>query len=512
ADGTERDVPLAMVAIGDRVRVRPGERVPVDGEVVDGRSSVDESMLSGEPIPVEKTAGAEVTGGTQNGTGTLVVRASRVGSDATLARIVGQVAQAQRSRAPIQGLADRVAAVFVPAVILVAVLTFGLWVAFGAGVGAALASAVAVLIIACPCALGLATPMSVMVGIGRGATAGILVRDAAALQAMATVDLVLVDKTGTLTEGKPRLLALEAAPGRDEAALLAAVAGLELASEHPLAAAIVAAARARGLEPASPDEFEAVSGRGIRGRIGGERFVVGAAPWLRELGIATDAFDASLAAHARAGETVVLAAVDGQPVGLLAIADAARPSSASAVRQLRAAGLEVVMLTGDARATAEAVARDLGIATVEAEVGPAEKGEVVARHQARGRRVAMAGDGINDAVALARADVGIAMGQGSHVAIDSAGVTLVGDDLRALVRARLLARATLRNIRQNLAFAFAYNLLGVPIAAGLLYPFTGWLLSPMLASAAMSLSSVSVIANALRLRRVDLRAGDDADP
>ena len=500
-DGAERDVPLASIVEGNRVRVRPGERVPVDGVVVEGHGAVDEAMLTGEPLPVEKTAGDGVSAGTSNGTGSFVVRAQRVGAETTLARIVAMVANAQRSKAPIQGLADRVAAVFVPIVVTVALVAFTAWLWSGASIGAALSSAIAVLIIACPCALGLATPMSVMVGIGRGATLGILVRDAKALQALAHVDVLLVDKTGTLTEGKPRLVAFEFAGDGDEHDVFAAIAGLERASEHPLAGAILAAARERGTEPLTPDRFEAVPGSGIRGAVGSVEYVVGSPRWLRALGIDATAFDATVDAHRAAGRSVVLAARDGRAIAALAVADRLRASSAEAVRALRSGGVTVVMVTGDARATADAVAAELGLDGVEAEVSPAQKGEVVARWRREGRRVAMAGDGINDAVALAAADVGIAMGKGSDVAIESAGITLVQSDLRAIVRARNLARATLRNIRQNLAFAFAYNLLGVPIAAGALYPLTGWLLSPMLASAAMSLSSVSVIANALRLRR-----------
>ncbi len=505
-DGNERDVPLAEVQVGDRLRVRPGDRVPVDGLVIEGHSAVDESLLTGEPIPVEKRPGDAVTGGTANGTGMLVVRAERVGAKSTLARIVALVANAQRSRAPIQALADRVAAVFVPAVIVVSVATFALWwlLAPGAGIGAALANAIAVLIIACPCALGLATPMSVMVGIGRGATMGILVRDAAALQALATVDTILLDKTGTLTAGKPRLVAIEKAPLVEENVLLAQVAALELASEHPLAIAVVEAASARGIEIEPASAFEAMSGRGVRGRVGGADVAVGSLRWLAEIGAEPGAFAAAAEQHRAHGRTVVAAAVAGRTAGLLAIEDVLRPTSRDGVAALRALGLRVVMATGDARTTAQAVATQLQIEHVEAEVTPEQKAAVVAALRAQGHRVAMTGDGINDAVALASADVGIAMGTGSDVAIDSAGVMLARDDLRAIASAIRLARATQRNIRQNLAFAFGYNLLGVPVAAGLLYPFTGWLLSPMLASAAMSLSSVSVIANALRLRRAPL--------
>ena len=505
-DGSEGDVALDHVAAGDRLRVRPGENVPVDGEVIEGRSAVDESMLTGEPIPVEKTAGSRVTAGTRNGTGSFVMRATRVGADTLLSRIVGMVTAAQRSRAPIQGVADRVAAVFVPAVLVAAVLTFAAWMWLGPEprLGPALANAIAVLIIACPCALGLATPMSVMVGIGRGATSGILVRDAEALQALAAVDTVLVDKTGTLTEGRPRLAAFEVAPGLDAARVLAWTAGLERASEHPLAAAVVAEARARGIEPRTPEQFEAIAGRGIRGAVDGRRLAVGSARWMKDLGIELDWVADRLAAHRSSGRTVVLAAVDDRVAGLLAIEDAPRATSREAIAELRAQGMHVVMLTGDARSTAQAIAQRVGIDEVMAEVDPEAKGDAVVALRAKGRRVAMVGDGVNDAVALARADVGVAMARGSDAALESSGITLVGGDLRGLGRARRLARATLRNVRQNLAFAFVYNLVGVPIAAGLLYPLTGWLLSPMLASAAMSLSSVSVIANALRLKNADL--------
>src|SRR5262245_46172594 len=505
-NGSEGDIALDHVAAGDRLRVRPGENVPVDGEVVEGRSAVDESMLTGEPIPVEKAAGSRVTAGTRNGTGSFVMRATRVGADTLLSRIVGMVTAAQRSRAPIQGVADRVAGVFVPAVLVVAVLTFAAWMLLGPEprLGPALANAIAVLIIACPCALGLATPMSVMVGIGRGATAGILVRDAEALQALATVDTLLVDKTGTLTEGKPRLAAFEVAPGFDATQVLAWTAGLERASEHPLAAAVVAAAAERGVEPRAPEQFEALPGRGIRGTVDGHRLAVGSVRWMGDLGIGLGGLADQVADHRARGRTVVLAAVDERVAGLLAIEDAPRATSREAIAELRAQGLQVVMLTGDASSTARAIAARVGIDDVMAEVDPAAKGDAVAALRSKGRRVAMVGDGVNDAVALARADVGVAMARGADAALESSGITLVGGDLRAFGRARRLAHATLGNIRQNLAFAFVYNLVGVPIAAGLLYPLTGWLLSPMLASAAMSLSSVSVIANALRLKNAEM--------
>jgi Cu+-exporting ATPase len=506
ADGSETDVPVDAVVIGDLLRVRPGEQVPVDGVLEEGRSAVDESMLTGEPIPVEKTPGARVTGGTLNGSGSFVLRAERVGAQTLLARIVALVAAAQRSRAPIQRLADRVAAVFVPAVLVVAGLAFGAWLGFGPEprLGHAIANAIAVLIVACPCALGLATPMSIMVGVGRGARAGVLVRDAQALEALALADTLVVDKTGTLTEGKPRLVAVEAAGGVAEDELLALAAGLERASEHPLAAAVVAGAEARGVVPRPAADFGALPGKGVTGTVGGRRVAIGTPALLDELGIDAQPLAARVAAHRADGRTVVVVALDGRLAGLLAVADELKPSAPAALAALRREGLRVLLLTGDAAATAHAVARRLDITEVEAQVLPAGKRDAVTVLQAQGRRVAMAGDGVNDAPALAQADVGIAMGTGADVAIESAAVTLVGGDLWGIVRARQLARATLRNVRQNLFFAFVYNALGVPVAAGVLHPFTGWLLSPMLASAAMSLSSVSVIANALRLRRLPL--------
>ena len=505
-DGGESDVSLDQVQPGDRLRVRPGERVPVDGVVIEGGSVVDESMVTGEPIPAEKWPGDRVTGGTVNGTGGFVMRAERVGSDTLLAQIVRLVGEAQRSRAPIQRLADQVSAYFVPAVVLVAILSFVAWALFAPEprLAYAVVNAVAVLIIACPCALGLATPMSIMVGTGRGATTGVLVRNAEVLEVLETVDTLVVDKTGTLTEGKPRLVSVTTRPGFEEGELLGLAAGLERASEHPLAAAIVGGARERGVEPREVQEFRSVTGEGVTGRVAGRAVALGNAALLAELEI--DARDLVERAESRRrdGQTVMLIAVDGRPAGLLGVADPIKASTPEAIRQLREDGIRVVMLTGDSRTTAAAVARALGIEQVEAEVLPEQKGEVVKRLQAEGRVVAMAGDGINDAPALAQAQVGIAMGTGTDVAMESAGVTLVKGDLRGIVRARRLSRATMRNIRQNLFFAFIYNALGVPIAAGVLYPSIGLLLSPILASAAMTFSSVSVIGNALRLRRAPL--------
>ncbi|HEX6884774.1 MAG TPA: heavy metal translocating P-type ATPase [Planctomycetota bacterium] len=507
-DGRELDVPLAHVRAGERLRVRPGERVPVDGLVEEGASSVDESMLTGEPIPVEKHPGARVTGGTLNGTGSFVMRAERVGAETLLARIVAQVGAAQRSRAPVQQLADRVSAWFVPAVGVVAVLTALLWGFLGPEPRAAhaLLNAVAVLIIACPCALGLATPMSMMVGIGRGAQLGVLVRDAEALERLARVDTLVLDKTGTLTEGKPRLVTLDAAPGLDERELLTIAAALERPSEHPLAAAVLAAADERGLALPPITDFRAHPGRGLSGTLGARGPVaLGNARHLEELGIALGDLATRAEELRRAGQTIVFVAAGGRLAGLLGVADALKPGARAALDELRAEGLRLVLASGDARATVAAVARELdpsGSLEVHAELQPADKEALVARLAAAGRRVAMAGDGVNDAPALARAEVGIAMGDGSDVALESAAIALLGGELAGLVRARRLARATMANVRTNLVFAFLYNALGVPLAAGALYPLTGWLLSPMLAGAAMSLSSVSVIANALRLRRI----------
>jgi Cu+-exporting ATPase len=505
-DGSERDVPLEQVQVGDRLRVRPGDRVPVDGTVVEGHTAIDESMVTGEPMPVEKTPGSTVTGGTVNGTGSVVMEATRVGADTLLARIVRMVGEAQRSRAPIQRLADTVSAWFVPAVIAVAATTFLVWAVWGPEPRLAhgLVNAVAVLMIACPCALGLATPMSIMVGTGRGAEIGVLFRDAQALETLERVTTLVVDKTGTLTEGRPSLTLVEPAPGFDEATLLGLAASLEQASEHPLAAALVAGARERGVGLSPADAFASATGRGITGRVGGREVAAGSEGHLDALGVPTEALRARAGQIRPAGQTVVFVAVDGRPAGLLAVTDRVKDTAAAAVRDLRSDGVSVTMLTGDTRATAEAVARIVGIDAVEAGVLPDGKAGVVARLQLSGARVAMAGDGINDAPALARADVGLAMGTGTDIAMESSGVTLVKGDLRGVARARRLSAATMRNIRQNLFFAFVYNALGVPVAAGVLYPVAGVLLSPMLASLAMVLSSVSVIANALRLRRVAL--------
>ncbi|MDI1449473.1 heavy metal translocating P-type ATPase [Polyangium sp. 6x1] len=503
-DGVEEDVPIEVVAVGDRLRVRPGERVPVDGVVLEGRSSVDESMVTGEPIPVEKEPGDRVTGGTVNGAGGFVMRAERVGQGTLLAQIVRMVGEAQRSRAPIQRLVDVVSAWFVPAVVLAAVLTFVVWALVGPEprLAYALLNAVAVLIIACPCALGLATPMSIMVGTGRGASAGVLVKNAEALEALERVDTLVVDKTGTLTEGKPAVVSIMPLEGSDEAAVLRVAASLERGSEHPLASAILAAAKERGVELVDVTDFRSLTGRGVTGVVEGEPATLGNTRLLEELAIPSDA---ALAEALRArGQTVVFVARAGRVLGLVGVADPIKSSAKEALSALREEGLSIVMLTGDSRTTAEAVARELGITEVFAEVLPDQKSAVVERLTKSGKVVAMAGDGVNDAPALARAAVGIAMGTGTDVAMESAGITLVRGDLRGIVRARRLSRATMRNIRENLFFAFVYNGLGVPLAAGVLYPFFGLLLSPMIASAAMSLSSVSVITNALRLRAVRL--------
>jgi Cu+-exporting ATPase len=505
-DGSEEDVPLESVKPGERLRVRPGERIPVDGAVLEGRSAVDESMLTGEPLPVEKAPGARVTGGTVNGTGALVMRAERVGSETLLAQIVRMVGEAQRSRAPIQRLADRVSAWFVPAVILVAIATFAVWSLVGPEprLAYALVNAIAVLIIACPCALGLATPMSIMVGTGRGAHAGVLIKNAEALEVMAKVDTLVVDKTGTLTEGKPKLVSIVLEADIDEGELLRLAASLERASEHPLANAVVSEAEARGLSLEKVADFRAVTGKGVVGSVGGRHVALGNRKLFEELGIDAGGLDARAEELRREGQTAILLALDRTPAGLLGVADPIKSSAPEALRFLREEGVRVLMLTGDTETTARAVARALGIDEVLAGVLPDQKRAAIEALEAQGRVVAMAGDGINDAPALAQAAVGIAMGTGTDVALQTAGVTLVKGDLRGLVRARRLSRATLRNIRQNLFFAFFYNLLGVPLAAGALYPLFGLLLSPMFASAAMSLSSVSVIANALRLRRLEL--------
>jgi Cu+-exporting ATPase len=505
-DGFEQEVPLADVRPGDRLRVRPGEKVPVDGRIVEGASAVDESMVTGESMPVDKEPGDAVTGGTVNTTGSFVREARRVGSDTLLARIVRAVGEAQRSQAPIQRLADRVAGWFVPAVIVVAAATFVVWSRLGPEprLAHALVNAVAVLIIACPCALGLATPMAVMVGTGRGAQAGVLVREAAALESLEEVTVLLVDKTGTLTEGRPALRTVEAVGGFETSDVLRLAAGLERGSEHPLAAAIVEGAEARGIAPAAPRDFESLTGRGTKGVVDGRRVAVGNAKLLGELGVDPSASAARAAALREDGQTVMFVVVDGQVAGLVGVADAVKPAAREAIAALRHQGLRVVMVTGDNAATARAVGRAVGLEEIVADVLPEQKAAVVRDYQAGGARVAMAGDGINDAPALAQADVGIAMGTGTDVAIESAAVTLVKGDLRGIVRARRLARGTMRNIRQNLFFAFVYNALGVPVAAGVLYPFLGILLSPMLASAAMTFSSVSVILNALRLRRLAL--------
>ena len=502
-DGHEEDVPLDAVQVGDRLRVRPGEKLPVDGLVLDGRSHVDESMVTGEPVPVEKQAGDRVIGATVNGTGGFVMRAEKVGAETLLSRIVTMVAEAQRSRAPIQRLADVVAGYFVPAVIVIAIVTFVVWALAGPEprMAHALINAVAVLIIACPCALGLATPMSIMVATGKAATMGVLFRNAEAIEVLGKVDTLVVDKTGTLTEGKPRLVTVTPATGIDERELLRLAAGLERGSEHPLAAAIVKGAESRGIAPANVDEFQSITGKGVRGRVYGRDVVLGTRGLMESLGAqAGPLVDRAEALRADA-QTVMFVAIDNQLVGLLGVADPIKASTPDAIESLRRDGVRLVMLTGDSKTTAQAVAQKLGIADVIAEVLPDQKAESVKRLQGEGRIVAMAGDGINDAPALAQAHVGIAMGTGTDVAMESAGVTLVKGDLRGVARARALSRSTMRNIRQNLFFAFVYNTAGVPIAAGVLYPSFGLLLSPIIAAAAMSFSSLSVVGNALRLRR-----------
>lgn len=505
-DGEDEEVTLDAVHVGDRLRVRPGEGVPVDGEVLEGRSAVDESMVTGESMPVSKEPGSKVIGGTVNQTGALVMRAEKVGSDTMLSRIVTMVAEAQRSRAPIQRMADVVSGYFVPAVIVVALLAFVAWMIWGPSpaFSYALIAAVSVLIIACPCALGLATPMSIMVGVGKGATAGVLIKDAASLERFETVDTLVVDKTGTLTEGKPKVTAVVPAPGIDEADLLTLAASLERSSEHPLAAAIVASAKERGVPVQDVADFGSVTGKGVVGTVGGRTVSLGNAAMMRDQGVALGDLETRADDLRREGATALFAAIDGQPGGVIAVADPIKATTPHALETLRNDGVRIVMLTGDNRTTAEAVARRLGIDAVEAEVLPEDKNQVVKRLKAQGRVVAMAGDGVNDAPALAEADVGVAMGTGTEVAIQSAGVTLVKGDLAGIARARTLSRATMRNIRQNLFLAFVYNALGVPVAAGVFYPLFGWTLSPIIAAAAMALSSVSVVGNALRLRRLKL--------
>ncbi|MER9330758.1 heavy metal translocating P-type ATPase [Mesorhizobium sp. M0488] len=505
-DGTESDVPLDGVKAGDRLRVRPGDAVPVDGTVLEGRSSIDESMITGEPLPVEKVEGDALTGGTLNKNGSLIMRAERIGAETTLSRIVDLVAKAQRSRAPIQGLADRVSFYFVPAVVLVAIAAFIAWAIFGPEPSLifAIVSAVSVLIIACPCALGLATPMSIMTATGRGAHAGVLIKEAAALERFASVDTLIVDKTGTLTEGRPKLTDVVAAGGFPEDELLALAAGLEKGSEHPLAEAIVEGAGQRGLEIAEASGFEAATGKGVSGTVSGKKVALGNAAMMRDLGVDISAISANAEALQGDGKTAMFVSVGGKLAGIVAVADPVKATTAEAIRALHRSGLRIIMATGDNERTAGAIARSLGIDEIRAGLLPEQKAALVDELRAAGAGVAMAGDGVNDAPALASADVGIAMGTGADVAVESAGITLVKGDLNGIVRARTLARATIGNIRQNLFFAFLYNVLGVPVAAGVLYPLTGTLLSPMLAAAAMSLSSVSVISNALRLRTLKL--------
>jgi P-type Cu+ transporter len=503
ADGTEQDVPLDQVHASDRLRVRPGEKMPVDGRVLDGRSTVDESMLTGEPMPVDKSVGDRVVGATINQTGTLVIVAERVGTESLLAQIVTLVAQAQRSRAPLQRLADQVAAWFVPAVIAIAVVTFVAWWFFGPEprLAHALVNAVAVLIIACPCALGLATPISIMVASGRGAQSGVLFRDAQAIENFRAVDTLVLDKTGTITVGRPAFDRAIAVGGFSEQQLLSWAAGLDRTSEHPLARAVVAGAEARGARPAAVTHFTSVTGQGVRGEADGRALALGNAALMTSEGVGTESITAEVERLRKQGRTVIFLSVDRKLAGAIAVGDPVKETTPAALRALKEDGLKLVMLTGDNAATARAVAADLPIDEVIAEVQPKDKADVIARLQSQGARVAMAGDGINDAPALAKADVGIAMGTGTDIAMESAQVTLVKGDLRGIMHARQLSRATVRNIRQNLLFAFGYNALGIPIAAGLFYPLTGWLLSPLIAALAMSLSSVSVITNALRLRR-----------
>ncbi|MFN7089051.1 MAG: heavy metal translocating P-type ATPase [Allorhizobium sp.] len=505
-DGSEYDAPLENIMEGDRLRVRPGDAVPVDGTVIEGRSSLDESMLTGESMPVEKGPGDDVTGATINKNGSLVIEAGKVGADTVLAQIVAMVSNARRSRAPIQGLADRVSAIFVPTVVAIAIFAFAVWLIFGPepALVFAIASAVSVLIIACPCALGLATPISITTAAGRGAQAGVLIKDAEALERMASIDTLIVDKTGTLTMGKPKLTDTVELGDLPEADLLSLAAALERGSEHPLAEAIVEGAEAAGAARHDAADFEAVTGKGVRGTVGGRAVALGNVAMMQEMGLDTGAADAKADSLRAEGKTAMFIAVDGELAGILAVADPIKDSTAQAIKELHAQGLRVIMATGDNERTAQAVAAKLGIDEVRAGVLPEAKKDLIDQLRRDGHKIAMAGDGVNDAPALAAADVGIAMGTGADVAMESAGITLLGGDLMGIVRARKLARATLRNIKQNLFFAFAYNALGVPIAAGLLYPVTGLLLSPMIAAAAMSLSSVSVITNALRLRRIEL--------
>ncbi len=505
-DGSDEEVTLDLIAVGDRLRVRPGEKVPVDGEILEGRVSIDESMVTGESMPVTKEPGAKVVGGAINKTGSFVMRADKIGADTLLSQIVQMVAQAQRSRAPIQRMADQVSSWFVPSVIAVALVAFAVWALVGPDprVAFALVAAVSVLIIACPCALGLATPISIMVGVGRGAQAGVLIKNAEALERFEKIDTLVIDKTGTLTEGRPAVTAVRPAPGQDEAEVLRLAASLERASEHPLADAIVRAATERNLSLSQPAEFDSPVGKGVLGVVDGRRLVIGSGKFLKEQGVDTGALEEAADALRTDGATAIFMALDGRAAAIFAIADPIKSTSFAAVQGLKAEGVRLVMMTGDNRTTAQAVARKLGIDEVEAEVLPQDKAAVVEKLMREGRKVAMAGDGVNDAPALAAAEVGIAMGAGADVAIESAGVTLLRGDLDGIVKARHLSRAVMRNIRQNLFFAFAYNVAGIPVAAGVLYPLTGWLLSPAIAAAAMALSSVSVITNALRLRAVRL--------
>jgi Cu+-exporting ATPase len=505
-DGTEKDIPLEEVKPGDTLRIRPGEKVPVDGTVIEGESNIDESMVTGEPVPIAKSTDDKLIGATVNGTGSLLMRAEKVGSDTLLAQIIKMVADAQRSRAPIQKLADVVAGYFVPAVVGAAAVAFMAWWLWGPEprLAHAVVNAVAVLIIACPCALGLATPISIMVGTGRGAQAGVLIKNAEALEIMEKVDTLVVDKTGTLTEGKPKLVAVQAESGLDDDEILRMAASLERASEHPLAEAIVNGAEERGIKLAKASNFQSITGKGVTGEVDGHKVAVGNLKLLESLKIKTGELSQQADKERVKGMTVMLIAIDGQAAGLIGVADPIKDATGEAISDLHAEGIRIVMLTGDSKTTAKAVADKLGIDQVHAEVSPEQKAEVIKQLQAEGRIVAMAGDGINDAPALAQAHVGIAMGTGTDVAIESANVTLIKGDLRGIVRARRLSRATMRNIKQNLFFAFIYNIAGIPVAAGILYPFFGILLSPMIAAAAMSFSSVSVISNSLRLRQVKL--------